>query len=360
MRYAEKNRCSSVVLKVIKQCTTQLFLISQGTGVLSVVLYNLDYQFRGLKNIAIIVWLLTIVLAIIFTLTYVIKSCIFPKTIRQEITSNIVEVCCLASASITFSGIVDMFALVCPHSFGPGWGTAAYVLGWISVGVAFVATIGIPYVYLWCIAPGVDGMPPTVLLPAIAAITAGATCGVITFAADISTRAQVPMIIVGYILVGLGLPFGLSLIVIFIARLLNGSWPPRAKTPMTYVIIGPLGQASYALMILGASAASPGPGAFGKYNSGRFITDNDGKVVEAVSILSALILWGYGAFWILFALAESIHLGLFKSGGIKNVGHSVSMWSPIFPIVSSLPCKNYFCLSVPRESILWRPSSLGS
>ncbi len=56
-----------------------------------------------------------------------------------------------------------MIALVCPHSFGPGWGVAAYVLGWIAVGVAFIATIGIPYVYLWCHPPGIDSMPPTVL-----------------------------------------------------------------------------------------------------------------------------------------------------------------------------------------------------
>jgi len=222
---------------------------------------------------------------------------------------------------------------VCPHSFGPGWGTAAYVLGWIAVGVAFIATVGIPYVYMWYHAPGIDSMPPTVILPAIAALTSAATCGVISFAANITARMQVPMIIVGYIMIGLGLPFALSLIVVYIARLLNGSWPPRSKAPLTYVIIGPLGQASYAAMILGTSAASPGIGSFGVYNKGRFITGNDGNIVEAASILFALVLWGYGAFWISFALVESIHLGLFKGGGIKNPGHDISMWSPIFPIV---------------------------
>ena len=199
-----------------------------------------------------------------------------------------------------------------------------------------MATVGIPYAYLWCIAPGIDSMPPTVILPAIAGIASAATCGVITFAADISTRAQVPMIIVGYILIGLSLPTALCLIVIFIARLLNGSWPPRSKAPLTYVIIGPLGQASYALMILGTSAASPGPGSFGTYNKGRFITENAGQIVEATSILLALMVWGYGTFWIIFALIESIHLGLFKGGGIKNMGYNVSMWSPVFPVVGCL------------------------
>ncbi len=101
----EKSQSSSVLLKLIEQCTTQIFLISQSTGILAVILYNLDYQFSGLKIIAIIVWLLTIVLAILFSLTYVVKACMFSKTTRQELTSNIVEVCCLASASITFSSV---------------------------------------------------------------------------------------------------------------------------------------------------------------------------------------------------------------------------------------------------------------
>jgi len=104
-RLIEKSHSSSVILKLIEQCTTQVFLISQGTGIMAVVLYNLDYQFSGLKVIAIIVWLLTIVLAILFSLTYVVKACMFPKTTRQELTSNIVEVCCLASASITLSSV---------------------------------------------------------------------------------------------------------------------------------------------------------------------------------------------------------------------------------------------------------------
>ena len=232
-----------------------------------------------------------------------------------------------------------MFALVCPHSFGRGWGTAAYVLAWIDVGITFVTCVGLPYIFLWCTAPGIDGMPPTVLLPAIAAIATAATCGVVTFAAGLSPRAQVPMIIVGYVLLGLGLPFALSLIVIFIARLFNGAWPPRSKAALQYVLVGPLGQASYAFQILGTSAASPGIGSFGAYNKGHFITENDGRIVEAVSILIGLILWGYGAFWLLFSLAESIHLAFFKGGGMRDMGYNISMWSPVFPCVRLHPLR---------------------
>ena len=85
-------------------------------------------------------------------------------------------------------------------------------------------------------------------------------------------------------------------------------------------------------MTLGTSAASPGPESFGAYIKGWFITNNDEKSIKAASILVALPLWGYGAFWILFALAEPVHLGLLKDEGIKNPGHDRLLWSPVFPI----------------------------
>lgn len=321
------------VLTMIEQTSSQLFLITQSTGILAVILHQLDYQFRGSQIIGIIVWLLTIALLVLFVILYIAKAFLFPKTTKQEITSNIIELCTLASIPITFGTIIEMVALVCAHTWGEGWGIAAYVLAWVNVGLGFLTCVGIPYIYLWYICPGVDGIPPVVVLPAIAIITAASSCGVVTFAGEISSRLQVPMIIVGYILLGLGLPFALSLIVIFMARLFNGGWPPRAKAPLTFVLVGPLGQGAYAFQILGTSAAAPGLGAFGTYNKGRFITNNDGKIIEAVSILTGLVLWGYGAFWLLFSLVESVHLGLFRGGGIKNRGYGLQMWSPVFPCV---------------------------
>lgn len=324
------DKSQSVFITITEQSSAQLFLITQATGILAIAIHQLDYGFRGSQTIGIIVWLLTIVLVLVFLSIYIAKACMFPRKLGQELTSDIIELCSLASISVTFGGIVEVVALVCAQTWGEGWGIAAYVLAWINVGLAFVACIGIPYVYLWVLCPGIDGIPPAVLLPTVAAITAASTCGVVSSAGQLSSRFQVPMIIVGYILIGLGLPFALSLIVIYIARLLNGQWPPRAKVPLTYVIVGPLGQAAYAFQILGTSA---GVGAFGTYNKGRFITDNSGKIVEAVSILAAVVLWGYGAFWILFCLAETVHQGLFKGGGIRNRGYGLQFWSPVFPWV---------------------------
>ena len=53
------------------------------------------------------------------------------------------------------------------------------------------SSLGIPCIYIWCMASASDNIHPTVLLPVIAATTSRVTFGVITFAANISVRTQV-------------------------------------------------------------------------------------------------------------------------------------------------------------------------
>lgn len=323
----------STLFKLIEDTTTRLFLIAQSTGILAVVLHQLDWQFRGLDIIAIIVWLFTVVITIIFSLIYIAKLCLFPATVRRQLTSDIVELCCLASLSITLGAIIDMFALVCAKSWGPSWGTAAYVLSWINVALVFPVVVGIPYVYFYREPPGVERIPPSIALPAISAITASSTCGVVCYAGKLTAREQVPMIMVGYILLSIGLNFAFVTTGIYVVRLLNGGFPQRPQVLLNFILVGPLGQAAYAAQILGMAASSPRNESFGDYNRGTFITKSAGQTISVVSILCGLVLWGYGAFWLLFSLATTVHLGFFTNGGIKTTQYSLSAWSPVFPWV---------------------------
>ena len=322
----------SMISKIIDGWTTQTFLISQGTGVLAVVLHDLDWQFHGSQIISIIVWIITIVIYILFLFTYVIKVFVNPNLVRKQLDSDIVELCCLASISITLGVITDMVALVCAQAWGPSWGLFAYVLSWIHVGIAFVANLGIPYKYFASEPPGIDGMPPNVVLPSIAGVTAAATCGVVAFAGNLSSRTQVPMIITGYVSLGIGLPFSFIITAVYITHLISSGLPPRAQNPTNWILVGPLGQAAYACQILGAAAASPGKESFASYGRGYFLTENSGETVSSVSILASLVLWGYATFWIIFSLVATLHLECFTQGGLKKSKYNLSYWSPIFPI----------------------------
>ncbi|KAL8802742.1 MAG: hypothetical protein Q9200_006481 [Gallowayella weberi] len=224
-----------------------------------------------------------------------------------------------------------MVALVCAKAWGPSWGMVAYVLSWINVFIAFVVVVGIPYVYFRCCPPGTDSMPPGVILPGIAALTASSACGIVCFAGKLSARAQVPMIITGYVLLGIGYAETAALIIVYLSRLINGGFPNKAQLWMNYIPVGPLGQASVAMQILGQAVTAPGHQTFASYNRGIFITASAGQVLGTMGTFMGLLTWSYGAWWLLFSVALTIHLGIFADGGIRE--YSLSAWSSVFPWV---------------------------
>lgn len=326
-----KRKQQSFLMKSIEEWTTITFLISQGSGILATCLFQLNWQFRGSEIIATIVWIFTILIFAIFSFIYIAKTCLFTKTVRRQLTSDIMELCCLSSPVITFGVIINMVALVCAKAWGPSWGMVAYVLNWINIFLSFVVAVGIPYVYFRCCPPGVDSTPPSVILPAIASLTASSACAIVCFNSKLQARTQVPMIITGYVLLGLGLADAVALIFVYISRLLNGGFPNKAQLWMTYIIFGPLGQASVAMQYLGKAASSPGNMTFASYNRGTFITKNAGDVLGTVGTLSGLLVWSYGVWWLLFSIAMTVHLGIFADGGIRQ--YSLSAWSVVFPLV---------------------------
>lgn len=319
------------LMKTIEEWTATTFLISQGTGILATVLFQLNWQFRGSEIIATVVWIFTILIFVVFSLLYILKIILFPKTVRRQLTSDVMELCCLSSISISFGVIITMVALVCAKAWGPSWGMVAYILNWINIFTAFVVAVGVPYVYFRRTPPGTDNMPPSVILPAIAALTASSACGIVCFYGKLSARAQVPMIITGYVLLGFGYADAVALIFIYMARLINGGFPNKNQLWMNYIVVGPLGQASVAVQLLSQAASAPGNMTFASYNKGTFITASAGQVLGSVGTLAGLLIWSYGVWWLLFSIAMTVHLGIFAEGGIRE--YSLSAWSIVFPWV---------------------------
>ncbi|KAL8696417.1 MAG: hypothetical protein Q9224_002808 [Gallowayella concinna] len=324
-----RRKQQSFLMRSIEDWTTLTFLIPQGSGVLATVLFQLNWQFQGSQIIATILWLYTILIFSVLSLIYITKICLFPQTVRKQLTSDIMELCNLSSVSITFGVIINMVALVCAKAWGPSWGMVAYVLSWINVFIAFVVVVGIPYVYFRCCPPGTDNMPPAVILPVISALTASSACGIVCYAGKLSARAQLPMIITGYVLLGIGYADTAALIIVYLTRLINGGFPNKAQLWMNFIPVGPLGQASVAMQILGQAASAPGHLTFASYNEGTFITASAGQVLGTMGTFMGLLTWSYAAWWLLFAIALTIHLGIFADGGIRE--YSLSAWSTVFP-----------------------------
>lgn len=92
--------------------------------------------------------------------------------------------------------------------------------------------------------------------------------------------------------------------------------------------LGRLAQASAVLQLLGTAALSPGNMSFASYDRGTFITASAEQVLDTVGTFSGLLIWTFAAWWMLFSLAMTVHLGIFVDGGTKI--YSLSAWSPFY------------------------------
>jgi len=236
-----------------------------------------------------VLWVITIVTLCLFILIYALRTILFPRHVAKQLSSNIMETACLASISIAFTTIIQMIAVNLVADWNPGWGMVCFVLWWINAAMAAACCIGIPYVFTKFEGPGTDAVPPGTLLPLIAALTVAAGGGVICRYGELGADLQVPVIIVSYLFIGLGLPLSVVVDAVFLTRLFDNQFPMKQKVYQLMILCGPLGQGSFALQILGQVVQR---GAFASYNNSSFVGPSGASTIATCSELMGLITWG--------------------------------------------------------------------
>jgi tellurite resistance protein TehA-like permease len=334
MARISRSDSGSAARIAIRNFTSQWFLIPQGTGIIAVTLHNLDYQFDGLGIISIIFWVITILLLLLFLLLYTLRIILFPKAVTTALATDIIETAGLASISITFTVIIQMIALTLVSSWSPRWGLVAYILWWINTAMAIATCIGIPYVFVKYEPPGMGALSPATQLPLIASLTAAAGGAIICTYGGLNNRLQVPVIIVSYLLIGMGLPLSLGFDSLFLTRLMGGSSPSGLKVYQDMILCGPWGQGSFALQALGEVVMN---GSFAGYGRGIFLTSQAATPVGYASIFAGLIAWAQGTFWWAFACISILHMMVvhLKNGGLRGLEFGLPIWAVVFPWVSS-------------------------
>jgi tellurite resistance protein TehA-like permease len=317
--------------KEVKTFTSQWFLIPQGTGIIAIILHQLPYQFNGLLEISEIFWILTIIF-IFFTLSiYLLRTILFPHKVIPTLTSDISELSCLASISITFTSIIQMLCLVSVKNWGYGWSIAAFVLWWINTAMSVSVCIGMPYVFVKYSSPGVNNVPGAAQLPLIAALTSAAGGGILCQYAQLSARLQVPVVIVSYLLIAMALPLSLGYDTLFLLRLFENSGPKQLKLFQEMILCGPWGQSSFALQSLGTVVSK---GAFAEYGRGTFLSQQATQPIAFISYLSGLMAWGQGTFWWAFTIISILQPAISRPKVVREMGFGLTAWSLVFPWVS--------------------------
>ncbi|CAO3652935.1 unnamed protein product [Mucor hiemalis] len=160
-----------------------------------------------------------------------------------------------------------------------------------------------------------ESMNGTWLLPIVPAVVTSSSGGLLANHID-EGRALV-VLLISYVMMGMGLLLALSIIVIYFYRLAVHKLPPKEVIISSFLPLGPLGQGAYGMIQMG----SAGKRLFGdKYIHGL------GDTAYGLGFLFALFLWGYGL-WYLCVAVFSVGITV-----KQKIPFNMGWWGLTFPL----------------------------
>lgn len=159
-----------------------------------------------------------------------------------------------------------------------------------------------------------ESMSATWLLPIVSSVVAAASGGVVAAAiAPFNASLAHSLIVVSFIIWGTGVPVACFIMAIYLYRSALFGPPPAGTIPSVLLPIGPCGQGSFGIVLLGRTVRdlawtyttgfSVGQSSFAlnadaTLNSMRIIAD----AIYAGCLITGLILWGLGLVWYLIGM----------------------------------------------------------
>jgi len=190
-----------------------------------------------------------------------------------------------------------------------------------------------------------DKITAAQLLPIAATIVAAGT------GAEVAETLPNPQhalgtLITSYVMWGMGVPLAMTVLVMYYQRLALHKLPPREVIVSCFLPLGPLGMGGYTIMYLGKVSRE-------NFAQTHIISDVAGEVVYILGFFVALVMWGFGLVWLVFALATiytcqpfpfnmgwwgfTFPLGVYAVSTITFGVEMPSQFFKIFGTVSSLP-----------------------
>ena len=301
--------------EVIRQFTPNWFAATMGTGVLALALAQLPVHIPGIHAFAEGLWLFNIGLFILFSVLYGARWVMYFDEARRIFGHSTVSMF-FGTIPMGLATIINGFLV-----FGvPRWGgdmvQVAEVLWWIDVAMALGCGVLIPYLMFTRQDHSIDQMTAVWLLPVVAAEVAAASGGLLApYLSD--TVAQFHVLITSYVMWAFSVPVAFSILTILILRMALHKLPHESMAASSWLALGPIGTGALGLLLLGADA----PAIFAANGLARI-----GEIAEGLGLISGIILWGVGLWWIVMAVLITVRY--FRAGIPFNLG----WWGFTFPL----------------------------
>ncbi len=300
---------------IIQQFTPNWFAATMGTGILALDLNQVGFHGVLLHEVATVLWLGNIALFVIFTALYAARWTMFPREAARIFAHSSMSMF-FGTIPMGLATIINGFIAFGVPLFGTvAVGTAA-ALWWVDVVLALVIGLGIPVLMITRQDHAIERMTAIWLLPVVAAEVA-AVSGALILPHLASPAMAFTFEVIGFALWAYSVPTALGILVILLLRLVLHKLPPHDMAPSSWLVLGPIGTGALGLLLLGIDA---GPAFAGTALAPLSLA------VHAIGLVGGMILWGYGVWWLGFAVFATI-----RSVG-DHLPFNLGWWGFTFPL----------------------------
>ncbi|KAK5122304.1 hypothetical protein LTR85_004215 [Meristemomyces frigidus] len=285
-------------------------------------------KFNGLGVLSTIMFVFNIVLFTVMFTVLLLRCILYPTAIVKACTTNITELVMIGAVPIAWFTIVSQVGLTASTASWGGhpWFLVAYVMWWFGTAVMCTVAMTVIIVVAKTDIVQADALSPAMVIPFVGTAT-DAVVGalLVNYSNGVNARLAIPVIVVSYILAGIGFFAAMMIYGAYFVRLLNSGLPPPAQSPSLVLLVGPCGQSAAAAQLLGTAASTY----FGTYGRGTFLQASAGMTLSAVGVLFGLMFVGLGLLFAVFSIYVIIEAA-FKRQHV----YSLMWWSTIFPMAT--------------------------
>ncbi|KAJ4520200.1 Sulfite efflux pump SSU1 [Exophiala dermatitidis] len=286
--------------RVVRNFSPSWFSVTMGTGVVSLLLGTLPYQADWIYWLAVVFLVLNSILFTLAMVTSILRYTLYPE-IWAVMIDDSTNSLFLGTVPMGFATLLEAWVVLCVPHWGYWSVTTAWVCWMIDAVVAGAVTVSLPFLLMsQSHQHSLDRITAAQLLPIAATIVAaGAGSKVAAILHDPSHALGT--LLTSYVLWGMSTPLAMTILVIYYQRLALHKLPPREVVVSSFLPLGPLGMGGYAIMNMGRVARDVFPRT--GFLPGLSSANMAGDVVYVMGVFVALIMWGFGLCWLVFALA---------------------------------------------------------
>ncbi|ADV19699.1 Malate permease, putative [Cryptococcus gattii WM276] len=314
-----------------------------GTGITSILLYTFPFNGGWLRRLAVVMFIFNVVLFILIAVASVVRVLrwkgIFLATLKNTSAGLF-----WGTLPMGFTTIVNMIAFTCVRDGKTGWSRTAIGFWWIDIILSVIVNLGTVYIMITRQRHTTDAMSAAWLFPVITCVVASASGGIVSSAVmPYSPHLARSIVIVSYVVWGIGVPFALFIICNYLHHSVLHGTPPVTALTSAFLPLGPCGQGSFGIMALGKAVRELA------YNHGIGFGVVPDSVADAVSrretilrmadavytgsLVTGLVLWGLAFCW--YVLATTVLLDHWWNTNRDYFGKesfSIGFTALIFPI----------------------------